>query len=137
MSADSTVKSMTNQQVATAASMYMPALECMFSTLRTQSEYLRRVEQLTTEMLQRRRAGCDAMQHLLTQLGGARDVSDVFQAEQTWLSGAIQRVIADASSLQTLAIEDVQRFAIPALETALAPTTYLPAQLNGSRMAAE
>ena len=77
------------------------------------------------------------MQNLLTQLGAARDVSDVFQAEQTWLSGAIQRVMADASCLQTLAIEDVQRFAIPALETALAPTTYVPAQLKETRVAAE
>jgi hypothetical protein len=136
MSAENTAKLLTDQQVATAASICMPVLEGMSNALRAQSEYLRRLEGLAAEMLQRRRAGCAAMQQLLAEVGAARDPTELFRAEQQWLTGALQRMMADASCWQTLAMEDAQRFGMSNLATAFGPPTYSPPQGRDSRMAA-
>jgi hypothetical protein len=92
---------LTEQQLAAATSFSMPLLEGVSNAFGAQADCLQRVEILTAEFLQRRRAGCAAAQHLVERLRLAREPSEVLKAQQEWLTGATRRVVADATCWQS------------------------------------
>ncbi len=122
---------MTEQQLATALSLGTPFLESVANAFGQQAAFLQRLEALTVEALERRRAGCTAMQELIERLRAARSPSDVTAAQQEWLAGAMQRLMADATCCQTAGLgllsEMGRQWPRPEMLTAL-PATARPAR---------
>lgn len=95
------VAGLTERQLTTALSIGGPFLEALSNLCSQQARFLRSLEAATVEALERRRAGCEAMQELIERLRFARNPSDVLAAQQNWLGGAMQRAMADAVSCQS------------------------------------
>ncbi|MGO9817176.1 MAG: phasin family protein [Acidocella sp.] len=89
------------QQMASAALFGKPLFENFERACRWQSSRLDRVEAVLTEALQRRRNSCEAMERFAAQLSDAHDPSVLIKAQQEWFSGAVQRMLADATAWQT------------------------------------
>lgn len=89
------------QQMASAALFSKPLFENFERACRWQSSRLDRVEAVLTEALQRRRNSCEAMERFAAQLSDAHDPSVLIKAQQEWFSGAVQRMLADATAWQT------------------------------------
>ena len=96
-----TLTVLTEQQIATIMSSTAPWLDGMADALRMQADGFRRFNTVTTEALERRQAGCAAAQQLVGQVRAAHNAGDVLKAQQEWLSGAMQRVMADATCWPT------------------------------------
>ena len=89
------------QQMASATLFSKPLFENFERACRWQSSRLDRVEAVLTEALQRRRNSCEAMERFAAQLSDAHDPSVLIKAQQEWFSGAVQRMLADATAWQT------------------------------------
>lgn len=126
MSELTNITALTEQQLATATSLCMPMLEGISNAFRMQADYLQRLEILTAELLQRRRAGCAAMQRVVERLGAAHDTSDVLQAQQEWFTGATQRIMADATCWQTAGLAFLKEMSLPPIPVAAAATRAMP-----------
>ena len=107
------------QQIASAASFNKPLFESFERACRMQSSRLDRFETVLKEVLQRRRNSCEAMEHFAAQMCDAHDPSAMARAQQEWLSGAVQRILADATAWQNAAtvmlqdLSDINELAAP------------------------
>ena len=98
------------RQIASAALFNKPLFESFERACRMQSSRLDRLETVLTEALQRRRSSCEAMEHFAKQMCDAHDPSALFRAQQEWISGAVQRMLADATFWQnagTVMLQDL------------------------------
>jgi len=88
---------LTEQQAAAMMTLGTPLLEGFENAFLAESNWLQRVETMTVDILHRQRASCAAMLQLIGRLRTARDPAELLRAQQDWLNGAAQRLVADAT----------------------------------------
>jgi hypothetical protein len=86
-------------------------LEGASHALRLQADFLQRMEVLTTEFLERQRAGSEAALHLIYLLDSARQPMDLMKVQRESLAGATQRIMGDAFCWQSVGLGMVERIA--------------------------
>ncbi len=88
-------------------------------------EFFSNAEVVTTKWLKRRREAVEAAHSLVTRLRDARDVTEVFTAQQEWMTAAARRTFEDADSFGRAASMLASR--ATNMAQGVAPTGVLPA----------
>jgi hypothetical protein len=65
---------------------------------KVENDMLASAETVMTEWLQRRREAVSDTQRLFSRIRDSHDLSDVFKAQQEWMSGALRRLADDAET---------------------------------------
>lgn len=89
-----------NQQRASVEMLAHPLFDGIEQVLKYQHDGLKQFEGVVSEHLERRLAACTAMQHLITRIRNERDPTKILEAQREWLSGAVERMTADALAWQ-------------------------------------
>jgi hypothetical protein len=121
-----TMNGLMEQQLASAALFGSALLDGLERASRMQHDGLHRFEALIGDALERQRAGCDAMLRLIEQMRATRDPAAVLQAQQEWLTGEIQRFVANAAWWQetgTALFETASHQAAQAVQAGAAAAT--------------
>jgi hypothetical protein len=73
------------------------------AVLSAQAEFLVRIEATLTNWLQRRHAAVQETRQTVERIRHSNDILEIWQAQQAWLSAALQRLSADAEAARALA----------------------------------
>jgi hypothetical protein len=77
--------------------------------LKAQADLLVSVESTLTDWLHRRHEAVVETQQLVARVRASSDPTELFKAQQDWVSGAFRRLAADATAAQTAALQLVER----------------------------
>jgi hypothetical protein len=119
MSDQNTLSVLVDQQRAVASQFSVPFLQGASDALRRQARVLRRVENLTSEMVRRQHEECAAAQHFVDVLRTAKGPLEMMQTQGSWLAEASQRLITSAAGWQSAGLAMVSELVQRPTDTTL------------------
>jgi hypothetical protein len=75
----------------------------------TQAAFIGEVDRLSQLWIRRRMEAVEQVRRIVEELKGASDPSSILVAQQTWLSGAMTRLMSDLSDLSSFALNCLNR----------------------------
>jgi hypothetical protein len=111
----------TEQQMASATLFSAPILDGIERASQMQSDGLQRLRTVMSEVLDRQLAGCTATQNLIAQVRATRDPTEILKAQQEWFTGAMQRLMANATWWQATGLETLKGINAQQAEAMKAP----------------